>query len=163
MQSLLHIGERIENRVIERHAETITRFLDILDARVDNLKDEWNKCSYAVFQSTYVDNKLLVHTLKKRTYMDITADEYVRLADRIDATYNNINFIRLDMYKNVCGECPWCKTRRKSWPVGTVIKDANLITVKGGMKLVLKLIKPTEFTVHKINTGDCDGKTSYQS
>lgn len=151
MQSLLQIGERVEKRVIERHAETITRFLDILDIRIDNLKEEWQKCSYATALGPYVDAKLTLHKLHKMWYDNydgVQNDYWENIWLRMDRTKDNVQKFRETMYDNVCGECSHCKTRRKCWPAGTVIKNARKVLDQGGFKLVMKMLEnPPSYTM----------------
>lgn len=122
MQSLLHIGERIQERVIERHAETITRFLDILDQKVVDLQTDWKKCSYAAALGPYVDLKLGLHKLNSSWYHihDGSDVEYWQNTQlKINKLKEKIADFKNTMYDNVCNDCPWCDSRKKNWPPNT--------------------------------------------
>lgn len=126
MQALATIAGKIEARVIDLHAEVVSRALDALDRRLDAAEEHARtKCSYGAVLGIYTAAKILHHHLNKHYHDAPSKSEALDLWERAQNQDRRIRTLRIGMYNNVCLECEACRSRRRKWPDHTTFVPMN--------------------------------------
>lgn len=115
MNALLALGEAIQARVIDLHAEMVTRVLDRLEASLD--KAALLPCSYARHLSTYVWSKIAsCHCADDMEGKASLSPAWLELNQRWFHLLDRMDDAHRRMYDSPCKTCDMCLTRRKQWP-----------------------------------------------
>ncbi len=128
-EAIFDLGARIASEVEDRHANVLRRFLDHLDADLIAAEALANKCSYGAALAGYVHSKIWVNRIRNH-------DEYshhdipLQYQHRLDEFETRMWNLKNHMYRDVCGECSSCTSRRKPWPTGVMLRKKEYPRIK---------------------------------